>query len=647
MCRLKVCVALIAACFLQAAFAARTVLVVNEDNDRYLLTAKADDLTEDGIRKYFDSVVAGGGVTHFFMCVNGQRTSYGSKVWEPIWKGIGQPARNGATNWPWCVNAKILHDRGIDPWRIWLERAREKDVSPWISLRMNDVHFANNPQRICRNEDYWYDHPEWYRVPNCVRDGKRDWADYAWDYAHLEVREHFLDLVREVLERWDMDGLELDWMRQCRCLTPGRERELGYVLTDFMRNVRKLADEASARRGRQIKIGVRVPTTLGCALSLGFEVPVWAKEGLFDLISPSPIYSAPDFDMDVSEWVRIVKGLNPAAILVPGTDVNIFNGRNREFCIFEDLALVRGWVANASGADGHYFFNAPYWRKGEREALYAGSLTGPGEARMRRRFPVTYHEAGATLADRDLQLDRIGPGTGRVYRVRVTRGPADKTARIALAYNRPDPPPAIELNGRPVLAPAERIDAKEISPTPTYLRGCWTWCVPAEEVVDGINRIRVVPSKQPVGLITWLEISLGGQGSDVTESSASHERRLRLDDYHDKMKAGWLGQMIGVEWGLSTEFKYQGRTISDAEVPVWRPEINVSGTSMYCHNRSDRECQIPIVQMGYFGRLPVLLFRLNGWDARSPSGLPAPTGETRRRPSDALPTVGDCSILSA
>lgn len=54
---------------------------------------------------------------------------------------------------------------------------------------------------------------------------------------------------------------------------------------------------------------------------------------------------------------------------------------------------------------------------------------------------------------------------------------------------------------------------------------------------------------------------------------ATAERRLSVAEWRDKMEAGWLGQMIGVEWGLPTEFRYQGTTIPDGEVPVWRPEM--------------------------------------------------------------------------
>ena len=484
------------------------VLVVNEDNDRYLLNAKAHDLTPEGLRDYLDSVAAGGAVTHFFMCVNGQRTSYGSKVWEPIWLGINQPARNGAVNWPWCVNAKLLHDRGIDPYRIWIDRAREKGISPWISLRMNDVHFANSPKRICRNEDFWYDHPEWHRRPNRPRDGKSPWGDYAWDYSHPEVRAHMMALVREVLDRWDMDGLELDWMRFNRCLTPGKEREQACILTDFMREIRREADAAAKRLGHPVKLGVRVPATVDIAASLGFDVAAWAKERLFDLISPSGEYATPDYvRADLKEWLALVRAGHPDALVVPGTDIQFFNGRNKAFGGHLDVGLIRGWVANNAGADGYYFFNAPYWRELERRMLYAGELTGPEIVRERRRFPVGCRNDGITPEQKDLQLDYAGPGTGRTYRVDVTKGPYDRTARLVLGYRRDEPPPAVALNGVEVTSPARRLDPTKISPDPKYLCCGWVWDVPADAVSNGVNFVRIVPSKQPVSLVIWLEIA--------------------------------------------------------------------------------------------------------------------------------------------
>lgn len=49
-------------------------------------------MTEEALKAYVDDF-ARGHVTHFFMCPVGQRASYDSKVWEPIWAGMDEPGR--------------------------------------------------------------------------------------------------------------------------------------------------------------------------------------------------------------------------------------------------------------------------------------------------------------------------------------------------------------------------------------------------------------------------------------------------------------------------------------------------------------------------------------------------------------------------
>lgn len=65
------------------------------------------------------------------------------------------------------------------------------------------------------------------------------------------------------------------------------------------------------------------------------------------------------------------------------------------------------------------------------------------------------------------------------------------------------------------------------------------------------------------GLLAGMACRLGAADADA--------RRLSVEDWRDKMKAGWLGQMIGVQWGLPTEFRYQGEPIPDEKVPAWEP----------------------------------------------------------------------------
>jgi hypothetical protein len=44
---------------------------------------------------------------------------------------------------------------------------------------------------------------------------------------------------------------------------------------------------------------------------------------------------------------------------------------------------------------------------------------------------------------------------------------------------------------------------------------------------------------------------------------------ISVEDYIDKMKGGWVGQMVGVSWGAPTEFGWMGEIIPEGAVPVW------------------------------------------------------------------------------
>src|SRR3989339_1628425 len=51
------------------------------------------------------------------------------------------------------------------------------------------------------------------------------------------------------------------------------------------------------------------------------------------------------------------------------------------------------------------------------------------------------------------------------------------------------------------------------------------------------------------------------------------QRRISVEEYVDKMKAGWVGQMAGVGWGGPTEFRYKGVIIPEDKMPQWEPKL--------------------------------------------------------------------------
>ena len=54
---------------------------------------------------------------------------------------------------------------------------------------------------------------------------------------------------------------------------------------------------------------------------------------------------------------------------------------------------------------------------------------------------------------------------------------------------------------------------------------------------------------------------------------AAEERVLSVDEYRERMKAAWVGQMVGVQWGAPTEFKFNDVVMPEANVPEWRSEM--------------------------------------------------------------------------
>ncbi len=64
---------------------------------------------------------------------------------------------------------------------------------------------------------------------------------------------------------------------------------------------------------------------------------------------------------------------------------------------------------------------------------------------------------------------------------------------------------------------------------------------------------RYNPTTVGVALIAWSLVTVLGSA----RATGQEFRRLPVKEYRDKMKAGWIGQIIGVSWGAPTEGRYQ------------------------------------------------------------------------------------------
>jgi hypothetical protein len=72
--------------FLLALPAKSTALTLNEDNSHYFFSRAGQPLDREKVASWVDQY-AGTQVRELLLSANSQRTSFASKVWDPIWKG--------------------------------------------------------------------------------------------------------------------------------------------------------------------------------------------------------------------------------------------------------------------------------------------------------------------------------------------------------------------------------------------------------------------------------------------------------------------------------------------------------------------------------------------------------------------------------
>lgn len=279
-------------------------------------------------------------VSHLFFNVNFQRAAYRSTAWDSYWD-VGDPAKQ-TSGWP--RKSWLVFKAGVDPFAICIERARERGLSPWLSMRMNDTHYINDATKANR---FWQQHPELRRAANS-----------GFDFAHAAVREHHMALIRELLERYDADGLELDWMRFAWHFTPGQEEQGRAILTEFMRAVRKLADGWAKTRGHPIGIAARVPSRPKFAAGLGMDGVAWVQQGLVDILIPHATWRPTDTDTPIEEWRRLIGDVKHDYTLAAGADLWI-QGMPGGVLMRDNLESARGFTAAMldRGADAVYLFN--------------------------------------------------------------------------------------------------------------------------------------------------------------------------------------------------------------------------------------------------------------------------------------------------
>lgn len=496
------------------------LITMSFDDSEFLYAGPSEQMTEQGVDARLD-IYSGTGIGEMVFCVAGRRSNvkFDAEGWEPRWETDGELSE--AVN-----NARLLHERSIDPYQRWLKRSRELGMKAWLGIRANDVHHTpvfDHPY----HPEYWRNHPELWRRPYRL---ERD-IDRGFDYGQAPVCDRLLALVHELTERYDMDGLEIDWMRKPWSFAPGHEQAGSIVVTQMMRSMREILNRYADHAGHRVELCVRVPQTPEDCRGFGFDVVAWARQGLVDRVAPCPDM-VNNNDIPVDLWKDLLHGTN--VLVCPGVNIRLmphpmvshhkFDGRPWHV----EPDVIRGTAAALlhRGGDRIHFFNMyspKAWGVERYRQMLIDCANLDSLAPVSRRHVLTFNDTPCPGTRAIAQLPApVGPSGNLDLRssaipdtrdLRIYTGPvpANQQVQVRLAFAGATPQwgdrgyipdgAEVRLNGI-VCEHAGVIDLPEATPN----EALWGFNVPADTLHDGYNLMEVFTTRATT--IEWAEIAV-------------------------------------------------------------------------------------------------------------------------------------------
>jgi len=282
----------------QAAHRRRRVIFNNDGDD---IWAPGADTTERFLASRHTPLI-GTHVDSIFYCTTQSFNlfTHQTKVAEVFTAKGGQFANNNL--------AKFL-EQDTDGLRMSNAFARQQGMETMWTLRMNDIHDAWTPQF----------RPRWKQEdPTRIMSTLAASADFEdrrrlWslvDFEHPDVKPRLLEIIEEVLVNYDVDGIELDFLRApfyFRSSFAGDDataKQIG-VMTRLVRAIRRLVLRVSERQGKPLLLAVRVPSTLALGRKIGIDVAAWLQEKLIDVMALGGGYIT--FDLPIQKMVDLAR----------------------------------------------------------------------------------------------------------------------------------------------------------------------------------------------------------------------------------------------------------------------------------------------------------------------------------------------------
>ena len=360
-----------------------------------------------------------------------------------------------------------LLDDGKQPLGVLLDQCRRRRMTFLAGLRVNDNHgHVSIRQGVGAGAGFLVNNPQWQ-----IREtppGPYYALSTPFDFTFDPVRDYLFSVTVELVDRFDLDGLELCF-RDHFYFPPGKGPERKGLMTGLLKRIRRMLDEKGRERNRKLLLGARVFQTLEECDTMGLDVPAWIEEGLIDYISPADtMYCEPNLPLEA--FSRLTRS-GPCLLypgLLPWSSIRMRRRLGGQ-PVTSDQQRALAMNMYGAGADGIFFYNhfvplswGPFYphmlrglaetreprdlTRGNRhyvfEPLWAGCLG----------FGVDRTATGAVKADR-MVLHRETPGSEGKYRFRVCEhiGRSRGATLLFRAFHAVDGDRfEVRVNGKPV-----------------------------------------------------------------------------------------------------------------------------------------------------------------------------------------------------
>ena len=264
-------------------------------------------------------------------------------------------------------------DDGVNIAEVYIEETKKRELECFYTYRLNEDPYTEHRELAEA-------HPDWLITG--------EWEQPLWNFAVPGVRDYKVAICRELVERYNFDGLEIDFARGPIQTPPGHQWEQREHITEFLRRVRQETLAVEQKRGQPVLLAVRIPDNLiGCHFD-GLDVETWVRGHLVDFL----VLGVRSYELAIDQF-RVIVGDKPIQIFGTLDDHHCTDGYS-----WPPIEVWRGVVANwwQQGVDAIQTFN---WGVAPPEIAQALKVKTHGAYFDGTRMIPVYQQAYGELGD--------------------------------------------------------------------------------------------------------------------------------------------------------------------------------------------------------------------------------------------------------